>query len=546
MNTTRDAPLELDARPLWSTILVTGIVAALGYFVVNLVQRRRFYKDLPKPPHSFLWGHLKFMGETLALLPKDCHVQVAVTTMSQKYKLPGIFYLDLWPVAPSICVVTDPDVALHMTVTRNHEKHAEENRAVDPMIGKGNIVTAEGARWKKMHKMLAPAFAIMHVTNQRPMVAETVMEFRAILNKLAETGEAFELEKYVERLTLDIVGEATFGHSLGAQTMGSSVMQHWEEMSRANMQTRTGWRIDFVRNYLAKQRRETAKMKLDVALAELVEKRFDYVQKNDVSLEKRKDSIIMDLILREYLQETHQGSQKRMDPEFLEDVLTQIRTLVVGGTGTTTDTICFAYMLLSAHPEVVQRLREEHDRVFVSGIDASHDILCSEPYKLNSLEYTTNVIKETLRLFPVGCTARREHSDGFLPYEGRQYTTKGFLILPMQHTMHMNPEIFPNPKAFDPDRFAREDFVRHAWRPFERGPRACLGQPLAMDEMKIILLLTVRDFDFTCVDLKPNKTPRVLWTDLDLTFGDRAFQEYVFEAKPRDHMPMSVKKSDWA
>ena len=66
-----------------------------------------------------------------------------------------------------------------------------------------------------------------------------------------------------------------------------------------------------------------------------------------------------------------------------------------------------------------------------------------------------------------------------------------------------------------------------------------------MDELIITLLLTVRDFDFHCADLKPNQTPRVEWTDLDLTFGDRAFQEFVFEAKPRDGMPMTVRKSMW-
>jgi cytochrome P450 len=486
------------------------------------------------------------MGETFAAFPKDCHVQVVVTTMTQKYNLPGVFYLDLWPVAPSICVITDPDVALHLTVTRNHEKHEEEIRAIDPMIGKGNIVTSEGARWKMLHKMLAPAFSIMHVTNQRPMVAEAVMEFRAILKKFAESGQTFELEKCAERMTLDVIGEATFGHSLGAQAGKSEVMKHWEDMSRAHMHLRESWKVDFVRNYLAHRRWEAAKKKLDNTLTELVEKRFADIVENDVNLEKRKDSIIIDLILREYLQEAPRSNQKRLDPDFLEIVLMQLRTLVVGGTGTTTDTACFTYMLLSACPDVVRKLREEHDRVFASGIDASYEILCAEPYRLNNLEYTTNVIKETLRHYPVGCTARREQTEGFIPYDGQQYTTKGFLILPMQHTMHMNPEIFPNPSAFDPDRFAREDFPRHAWRPFERGPRACLGQSLAMDELKIMLLLTIREFDFACVGLKPNKTPRVPWTDLDLTFGDRAFQEYVFEAKPRDHMPMSVKNSNWA
>lgn len=486
------------------------------------------------------------MGETFALLPKDCHVQIAVTTMSHKYKLPGVFYLDLWPVAPSICVITDPDVALYMTVTRNHEKHSQEAKAVDPMMGKANLVTSEGARWKMLHKMLAPAFSITHVTNQRPMVAEAVMEFRAILKKLADSGETFELEKCAERMTLDVIGQATFGHSLGAQAGHSEVMQHWEDMSRAQMRVRDGWKINFVRQYLARREREAAKQKLDATLTELIEKRFAHVVENDLSLEKRKDSIIIDLILREHLQGAPQSNQKRLDPDFLELILLQVRALVVGGTGTTTDTACFTYMLLSAYPYVVQKLREEHDRVFAPGIDATYDILCAEPYRLNNLEYTTNVIKEALRHYPVGCTARREQTEGSIPYHGQQYTTKGFLLLPMQHTMHMNPDIFPTPKAFDPDRFAREDFPRHAWRPFERGPRACLGQPLAMDELKIMLLLTIRDFDFACVGLEPNKKPRVPWTDLDLTFGDRAFQEYVFEAKPRDHMPMSVKKSDWA
>ena len=468
--------------------------------------------------------------------------------MTHLHNLPGIFYLDLWPLAPSICVVTDPDVAQHMTVQCNHEKHSEEARMVDPLIGAGNIVTSGGEQWKKMHKMLAPAFAISRVTELRPMVGGNVMEFRGIVNKLAESGEAFEFEKYMERLTLDVIGTATFGHSLGAQAMGhgSSVMKSWEEMNRAHRQVRDLWSVDFVRKHMAVRGRAAAKRKLDAVLTEYVQRRFDFVRENEVSLEKRRGSIILDLILQEYLSERPEMRQNGMDPDFLEDILTQIRTLVAAGSGTTTDTASFMYMLLSIHPEVVRKLREEHDRVFAPGIDASYEILCAEPTKLNSLVYTTNVIKEVLRLYPVGGTVRREHADAFLEYDGKRYPTTGLMILPVQHTMQTHPDIFPDPKPFDPERFARDDFPRHAWRPFERGPRACLGQPLAMDELKIILLLTIREFDFTCAGLKPNKTPRVPWTDLDLTFGDRAFQEFLFEAKPRDGMRMSVSKSNWS
>jgi cytochrome P450 len=173
-------------------------------------------------------------------------------------------------------------------------------------------------------------------------------------------------------------------------------------------------------------------------------------------------------------------------------------------------------------------------------------MLQDDPYRLNQLEYTTNVIKEVLRFYPIGNTARMEHpTEKFLTYEGQNYSTKGKMICPVQFAMHMNEKIFLNATKFDPDRFTREDFPRIAWRPFERGPRACLGQPLAMDELKIMLLLTIREFDFTCADLRPNKTARVSWTDWDLTFGDRAFQQFVFEARPRDGMPMFVKRSSW-
>ena len=173
-------------------------------------------------------------------------------------------------------------------------------------------------------------------------------------------------------------------------------------------------------------------------------------------------------------------------------------------------------------------------------------MLQRESHKVNQLDYTTNVIKEVLRFYPIGNTARKEHpTEPNLAYNGQQYPTQGKMICPVQYAMHMNEEYFESPNKFDPDRFARQDFPRHAWRPFERGPRGCLGQPLAMDELKIVLLLTIRDFDFTCADLTPNITPRVPWTDWDLTFGDRAFQQFVFEARPRDGMPMTVKKSGW-
>ncbi len=63
-------------------------------------------------------------------------------------------------------------------------------------------------------------------------------------------------------------------------------------------------------------------------------------------------------------------------------------------------------MLLSIHPGALERLREEHDRVFHRDMALTLEILRESPHKVNQLEYTTAVIKETLRMFPIGFTVR--------------------------------------------------------------------------------------------------------------------------------------------
>ena len=67
----------------------------------------------------------------------------------------------------------------------------------------------------------------------------------------------------------------------------------------------------------------------------------------------------------------------------------------------------FILMLLSKSPDVVRKLREEHDRVFDPDLNETLNILNNSPYQTNSLDYTTAVIKETLRLFPVGFGIRQ-------------------------------------------------------------------------------------------------------------------------------------------
>lgn len=104
----------------------------------------------------------------------------------------------------------------------------------------------------------------------------------------------------------------------------------------------------------------------------------------------------------------------------------------------------------------------------------------------------------------------------------------------IHHSFGRREDLFPNPDDFRPDRFLPpNETPKDAWRPFERGPRSCLGQELAMMEMKIILLLNLRSFDFESGYTEEG--PSVPG------FGGRAYQMILFSPKPSEGLPMKVR-----
>lgn len=134
-----------------------------------------------------------------------------------------------------------------------------------------------------------------------------------------------------------------------------------------------------------------------------------------------------------------------------------------------------------------------------------------------------------------------KHTRATVRYKDNIYPIDDLVVVPQWHTMHYDPAYFPEPNAFRPERFLDGGVPRGWFRTFSRGPRKCMGEPLAMETLRAVLLLTVRDFEFECAGLKPNAKPRVTYTDLDTVFGDVVFPWLAIEARPRGGMMMTVK-----
>ena len=262
----------------------------------------------------------------------------------------------------------------------------------------------------------------------------------------------------------------------------------------------------------------------------------------------RNPKTITGLAVEAYLKENEDtidaapNNHQLIDADFLRVALEQIKIFLIAGHDTTASTLCYVYYCLHRYPHVADLLRAEHNTVLGPDPSTAAAVLTADPSLLHRLSYTNAVAKETLRLYPPVATVRAGTRDLELvhPDTRQRFPTEGFTVMAASHTSQRHPVYWPQPDAFVPERWlAREGEElyprKDCWRPFELGPRNCIGQEVAMTELKLILALTVRDLDV--VPAYGEDAPRV--------FGEAAYQIYdpkEMNNRPKDGMPVLVRR----
>ena len=253
---------------------------------------------------------------------------------------------------------------------------------------------------------------------------------------------------------------------------------------------------------------------------------------------------IIDLALDEYL-EDQPGSKttRSIDMTFKSFAISQMKVFVLAGHDTTSSTLCYIYYLLSKHPSALDQVRVEHDGVFGSDLSQISSVVEENPHALNQLPFTVAVIKEAMRLFPAASSTRKGEPGFFLEENDRYYPTEGFIVWSLHQAIHREPLYWPEPDAFIPERWLvnKDDPlypVKGAWRGFEFGPRNCIGQELAMLEMKLVMVMTLREFDVrSSYDewdrIRVKLGPRTV-------SGERAYQVLDGTTRPADGFPCRV------
>lgn len=208
-------------------------------------------------------------------------------------------------------------------------------------------------------------------------------------------------------------------------------------------------------------------------------------------------------------------------------ILLTLMDMLVAGTDTSATTIEWTITELLRHPECMKKVLEELDSVVGNRLIKEED--------LNSLPYLNAVLKESFRLHPA--TPLGLPREASQPFKLQGYTLPvGTRIFINQWAIHHDPAIYPDPYEFKPERFLQGTEIsivgdsQYQLIPFGSGRRNCLGLPMAVLVIPLVLCHCLHSIDFS---LPEGQNPKDL--DMSESFGVSApkTQPLVVYAKPR-------------
>ncbi|KAF5638108.1 sterigmatocystin biosynthesis protein [Fusarium sp. NRRL 52700] len=366
-----------------------------------------------------------------------------------------------------------------------------------------------------------------------PEFIEEALIWKKYLREIAEVRRVIPLEDCVMKATCDIIGRSVLGISLGIQTGVDDKI--FPTLKSAISLLVTDWsphQWGRLVNPFRHTRLASLSRRLHNQLQPLIEAQLQNHERSEGP--KTVNGLAIRMYMKKYGSQGTSGGTT--DSEFLDVIIENLKIFLFAGHDTTASTLCFAYNYVYQYPEVLAKLRLEHDAVLGTDMSGATRKISETPILLNQLSYTTAIIKETLRLEPLIGSCREGSPAFFLrhPETGQQLPTDGFILFSASKAIHRNPKFWSDPDKFIPERWLDRMVHKNAFRPFELGPRGYIGQELALTELRLLLAMTVRELEIVPVY---EETDEVL-------LGYQAYQAQMpgeLTAYPSKGMPVTVR-----
>jgi len=372
----------------------------------------------------------------------------------------------------SATVVASPELA-RQVMAEHYQHFLEKGRSYEVLrilMGNG-LVTSSGEFWRGQRKLTQPAF---HRRRLEAIFAMMVERSRAAADRMAARGGEMDISPEFSHLTLEIISRAMF--STDVESSAGAVGRHIGVLNEAALKIlRQPWRFLLPRTYSTPFSRDefAARSSLDAIVHEIIARRRQGGEDHDD---------LLSMFLSACDEETGRGMS---DAQLRDEVM----TIFVAGHETTANAMCWLLHLVSNHPGIEAKMLEE--------IGAAGDAL--DQGNLAAFPYARQVVEESLRLYPtIWSVGRRCVEDDELGgFHIRKGTT---VIIPIFH-FHWGEKWWDEPGKFDPDRFLPERRPGpEIYFPFGAGPRTCIGNQFALQELVIMTVVFLLRLKFRPVE----------------------------------------------
>ncbi|GAB3204245.1 cytochrome P450 [Nocardia tengchongensis] len=331
-------------------------------------------------------------------------------------------------------------------------------------LGPGSLFARRGEEHRKERKLLTPPFH-----GRRLAVYESLIEEEAVREMATwPSGREFATMDSMMRITLNVILRAVFGAE------GAEFEQLRELIPKLVLIASALAALPVPQGLFGRfgpwARFATHRASYDEIVGRLIRRAAA-----DPHLSDRDDVLAM------LLQARYDDGSAMTQSEIADELL----TLLTAGHETTATSLAWTVERLRRHPHLLTRLVEETD----AGGSALREA----------------TLLEVQRVRPViDATARKVRVDDF--QLGRWTLPRGQHVLVSIRLMHDNPELFTNPRDFDPDRFLDARPGTFNWIPFGGGARRCIGAAFATMEMNVVLRVLLRDFTLAPTDAPDERT----------------------------------------
>lgn len=340
------------------------------------------------------------------------------------------------------------------------------------VLGEGTLLALSGPRHSKMRKLLMPPFHGQRMRLYGKQICEIALE----QTRDFRPGSQFVAQELMHKISLQAIIRIVFGVT-GAERVARTerlIGEYRKAVARAVLPMIVPW---LRRNFWgfgpwARLTRAIAALRAMID-EEIALRRADPVERAD--------------ILSMLLAARSEDGSALTDQEIFD----QMVTLLFAGHSTTAMSLVWALYRLQEEPQALSRLQAELAEL---GANVEPEALAKAPF----LEAVCN---ETLRLYPAASAVARKIT---VPFElaGCALPAGSGAIINILWA-HYNPETFPEPRRFWPERFLERTYSPFEFLPFGGGNRRCIGAAFGMYEMKLVLGTLLSRFSIERVSKKP-------------------------------------------